>query len=124
VSSRYLIRSVTLAFNRSCSSADATARVLRTMSEFRRKGRVPIAVGLLSLGLALLDTSACNPDSTKEICYTLEEWKTARGCVKFPDAADGVCPPAADVEKGCSWQVVGARTAGEKCCYTMPTASY
>lgn len=93
------------------------------MSGFCRRGGVPIVMGLLFLGLLLFDTSACNPDSKNEICHTLEEWKTARGCVKFPDATDGHCPSAADVEKGCSWQVVGARVADEKCCYDLPSAS-
>ena len=92
------------------------------MSGFRRKGQMPIALGLLSIGAVLL--SACNPDATYEICHTLDEWKTVRGCVKFPDAADGLCPAAAEVEKGCRFQVVEARTAADKCCYDLATASY
>lgn len=93
------------------------------MLESRCWVRLPAIFGVLLVGVVLSDLSACNPDGTKEICHTLEDWKTARGCVKFPDAAAGVCPPAADVEKGCTWQIVDARVSGNECCYTLPTSS-
>jgi len=93
------------------------------MLESPRRVRLTTILGVLLVGAVLSDLNACNPDGTKETCHTLEDWKTARGCVKFPDAAAGVCPAAADVEKGCSWQIVDARVSGNECCYTLPTSS-
>jgi hypothetical protein len=76
--------------------------------------------GCLALCAALFHAAACCPDEPIEICHTVTEWKTAPGCVAFPEAPDGVCPDAKTVAASCHNGVESARMVGNQCCYELP----